>query len=266
MSVKIIYQNSTFAQLPFLIEDTKQALAVDALDFIFNSLHENTERLEAKIILLSKAEGDGTRNQSTVRTTIADVWPMIDNAFRATELLKHLDYPFDATDLNFIKEIKAIRNSYQHLNDRIKEHFIDNGGSVFGELTWFHRSLRHEGLWHSVLMSGVIVKRVDGGFENTFTIGGDSGDDGIPGVFRVRLLYVIKLNGPNTKTVTLKTVTELDTIAAFVNKVIARLEHNANLVIDGLKKEQAENPDSTIGAGLPPAILHFPVASSSNAL
>ena len=264
MSVKIIYQNSTFAQLPFLIEDTKQALAVDALDFIFNSLHENTERLEAKIILLSKAEGDGTRNQSTVRTTIADVWSMIDNAFRATELLKHLDYPFDATDLNFIKEIKAIRNSYQHLNDRIKEHFIDNGGSVFGELTWFHRSLRHEGLWHSVLMSGVIVKRVDGGFENTFTIGGDSGDDGIPGVFRVRLLYVIKPKpkDPNT----LKTVTELDAIAAFVNKIIARLEHSANSVVGGLKKEQAENPDSTFGAGLPPAILHFPVASSSDAL
>jgi len=227
MSILINYANSPFSQASRIIDDHHKALGADALDFLLASLHEITHRLENKLIDISRLSKHVTfvdaingADIRLARTALVDVWSFIDNVHRAAELLPVLDLKINDDGKAILYQVKLVRNSFHHLNERISEYFAENGGSVFGDISWFHRSIRSERLCQSLFQSGVIRKVDEDGIERRYVEFRETkGEANSTGVFDVECEYVIKLPKQEVKILKLS----LDEIAGLMNNIITDL-------------------------------------------
>ncbi|TCC97188.1 hypothetical protein [Pedobacter hiemivivus] len=141
------------------LQDPKESIAVDALRVIFIAIRETSERLEQRILFNSKTGNTENNYRYTeYGSIIGETWQLIDSIRRLEQLLpyipgisKHLSHSLAEA----FNQIRLVRNSFQHLDERIERHFSNVGGSVFGDLIWRYREEKNERESLNCLVSGV---------------------------------------------------------------------------------------------------------------
>ena len=266
MSVIINFsQESSITAIPYLLGNENQALALDLLATLFQSLNESTLRLADKInnIMRDKnltgssliergtmkvellIHGSPRPIQMNLRTIISDAWSTVDYAHLVGEILPVAKVELTTDEQALLRRVKMIRNSYHHNNERIDEHF-SKAGAVFGNLSWQYK----DGNNTSTIILYPNMSPTDctsGNFEKNA-----SDDAKVSGVSTVKLHFVEK---ENKKASVEDLEVNLDLVAEMMNNIIQRMEGPAQSIIDQVKHNQQENAGATIGQPRMPPVM-----------
>ncbi|HEX8656512.1 MAG TPA: hypothetical protein VF690_03210 [Hymenobacter sp.] len=150
----------------------QEAVAIDGLRMIFQTLEEASVRLDSKLSeqktrTFPKEPGLVISHEQQVAYTsiMAEVWILIDN-IRRIELLVNF-VPNIATSLVgaefqvVLKEVKELRDSLHHINERVNKYFAARGESIVGNIFWRYRKAPGITEELNCLFSG--IRRIDVG-------------------------------------------------------------------------------------------------------
>jgi hypothetical protein len=204
-----------------------EAVAIDGLRVIFQTLEEATARLESKLIDITSP----VHNMLSMATQVAytsimgDVWIIIDNIRRIDLLLKFIPgIPGSVAGSSFssmIDEIKSLRDSLHHIDERIKRFYKISTEPVLGQIMWSSRDTIDNIEEYHMLYSG--VQRVAG---NDLTANFGNLDPttfiGRIGVYNLRIRYIAVQVDPATKARTPEKFVEvnLEQAISIVNRII----------------------------------------------
>jgi len=144
----------------------EEAIALDGLRVVFQTLEEASIRLEDKLIAIEKNSQPmifGSivfyEYQVNYSSIMVDIWVLIDNIFRVSLFLKFIPVVNSeevGQEYNREKEnIKALRDSLHHINERITRYFTEFGDSISGDIIWRSRDVIGEREISHFLFSGV---------------------------------------------------------------------------------------------------------------
>lgn len=182
--------------------------------------------------------------QVLVRTTLAEVWSIVDYVHRAGELLPLAKVPIYQDGAELLRRIKLVRNSYHHNSERLEEHFARTG-SVFGNLSWQFRDALNTS-FVALYPSMSPNDTTSGNFENR-----KAGIALTPGISMVNLHFVAK---ETVKSPVVDEELSIDSIAEMVNNVIEWMESGFQEVINRADKLQLEHPSARRYDNMPPLI------------
>ncbi|OGX87090.1 hypothetical protein [Hymenobacter glacialis] len=144
----------------------QEAVAIDGLRMIFQTLEEASIRLDSKLSELKTNPFTKEPNmtisheeQIAYTSIMAEVWIVIDNIRRIELLIKFI--PNVATSLagaefqEVLKEIKDLRDSLHHINERVNKYFAARGESIVGNIFWRYRKAPGITEELNCLMSGI---------------------------------------------------------------------------------------------------------------
>lgn len=229
MAAKVTFDGSTNILLisALTLPEAKEGIAVDGLRVIFQTLNESYNRLETK--LLSVSDGSIDLDDSKPGAHIAyssimgDVWIIIDNIRRINLLLSYIpgipDTVITKSFINLMLDVKNIRDSFHHVDERIEHYYNHTGGSIFGELLWRYRPDVNQQEDLKCLISGV-SRRARHTELSVYPEHPDFSSS--VGVYDIALMY-IKKDGKKSSTHS-KVVVNLDGAAHHINSLIDYLE------------------------------------------
>ncbi|WP_277226934.1 hypothetical protein [Hymenobacter sp. YC55] len=174
------------------MRDTKKALAFDGIRHIAHIIADTSGRLEARLIKLSNEPSDETVH-ADMALLVHDIWSIIDNTRRLLPLFEIVGLKInDVRHIKILADIKELRDSFHHLEERIKLYFKDNGDSLFGQIYWQSREDGQERAITHIARSGILL----GPSQVTeqpvkLYIKGTRFANAL-GVFNLNLVYVIK--------------------------------------------------------------------------
>jgi hypothetical protein len=125
----LLDKHSILKSLPKTIS-FEQYIILDAIRFTIEIIQISYDEL------LKELEAISTKKDKNIPKAFNSAWNIIDNIQRLNEIYKKFPQQTELTLFKDIAEIKFFRNSYQHLEDRIKEIIIDKRLPVFGALKW----------------------------------------------------------------------------------------------------------------------------------
>ncbi|RYE14123.1 MAG: hypothetical protein EOP45_20120, partial [Sphingobacteriaceae bacterium] len=123
----------------FLPEERhNEAIALDGLRVIFQTLAESTARLERKLLdVVANAKpmtyGDSIfyEAQVTYTSVMSEIWIVVDNIYRASlflNLIPEISNSVAVLAYNQINsEVKGLRDSLHHIDERIQRYFARIG-------------------------------------------------------------------------------------------------------------------------------------------
>ncbi len=158
--MKILSENSPFKMLPIEM-DNYQRLIFDSIRITFEIIENDYEQLYIKLSHLSQ-ENNIKENTSQI---FGYAWAIIDNTSRLIKLFQKLPSESNHEILNSIIPVNVVRNTIQHLHERIDESMIENKSPFYGILVWHHKNPETEELTPKILYSGINY-----GSQITFTI------------------------------------------------------------------------------------------------
>lgn len=100
-----------------------------------------------------------------VSETFAHAWSIVDHSSRLIKLIGKLTSQNNHKVLDSISQVNILRNTIQHLHERIDESLIENRSPFYGILIWHHKNLDTGKFIPKILYSGINY-----GSHVTFTI------------------------------------------------------------------------------------------------
>jgi hypothetical protein len=221
----------------------RYALAIDGVRVLATSLAALIKRIEKQLIAISTSPIESNLDQALTALVITDVGVFLNDFHRLHVIAeKHLGIKAPSGD-SLATDIKLVRNSLQHIEDRLDEYFMSVGDSLFGNLYWRFRSDDSKVDSYFTLTSGITsgISNFTGGT----TVESETGE--YIGVYDVYYAFVIK-KGKQTETISIW----LDKAVSFASQLIMSLEAGIN---DGLSRFQKDNPgDALPMIAVPPLI------------
>jgi hypothetical protein len=148
------------------IERHNEAIALDGLRVIFHTLKESTSRLLGKLqeaVTNTQPMEYGSmffyNRQMAYTSIMSDIWVTVDNIYRMSlfiKLIPEINESDAGKAYNAANaEVKGLRDSLHHINERIEKHFTQVGKSILGDVLWRTRSVIGEREVLHLLFSGV---------------------------------------------------------------------------------------------------------------
>jgi len=153
-----------------------QAQSFDVLRLLLIAMKDTTTRLNKRLKTYSEKyyqenasveeEVDWNNPLSKMSDTgliMSDIWNLIDTTHRLGEILKRMRFiPVSTSFNNMLFEIKVIRDSYQHLDERVRDFFGEEHckDSVFGNITWRFRPNKSQVAFSFYLVSGITFESI----------------------------------------------------------------------------------------------------------
>ena len=232
--------NRIFLGTALTLPSAIEGIAVDALRIIFQNLYETGERLENKLISISITSSDLDDSEPDIyvayNSILGDAWTIIDGIRRLELVLKYITgVPKKISeDLQEIfDKIKSVRDSFQHIDERIDLHFSNIGGSVFGELFWRFRENIDERENLCCIVSGISRKARNTDVETGPELEQFSQN---VGVYDLSLIYIKRdsRRSPNHS----KVIVSIDEAIKHVNALISHLEDQYSRFYESLDKTE----------------------------
>jgi hypothetical protein len=157
--------NYILPNLPFLLKSKRSALLASALSTLLYGIKDSAERVENLLTEFSTEESQYNLTKRNVEEAkrmqhfllpayenrlagyipqaTLGIWSILDAAHRFFLVYKEVSMEFTDPDyLDSIEKIKFIRNTFQHLDERLKEYYglPDIGDSIFGDFSWRFRA------------------------------------------------------------------------------------------------------------------------------
>jgi len=148
--MKILSENSPFKMLPIEM-DAYQRLILDAIRITFEMIENDYEQLLIKLLFLS--QNDTIKEKTS--PVFGNAWAIIDHSSRLIKLFQKLPSESNHKILDNILPVNSLRNTIQHLNERIDESLIKNKSPFYGILVWHHKNLQTNELTPKILYSGI---------------------------------------------------------------------------------------------------------------
>lgn len=149
--MKIIENNSILKNLPIEI-NRDEMLIFDSMRFAFEMIQHSYEKLTESLLKISNIDPD-----SNVPAIFGYAWSIIDNSVRIANICKQLPWENEKEIIGHLFYLKDFRNTYQHLDERIKESLIKTETPYFGVISWVHKDLKTHKFNLYQLISGNFV-------------------------------------------------------------------------------------------------------------
>ncbi|MBO3273528.1 hypothetical protein [Hymenobacter defluvii] len=252
-------KESVSSRIPFLHPAKKTALAYNALLTMLIQLEAVTHRLHERVLNYSQLRSEEVEPEPVlnIQITIAEVWEIMDAMRRAQRFWPIVKLPTDNQARRVMDNIKAVRDSFQHLDERLEQYFQDAGDSVFGDIYWRYRPTSDAQEEVYTWATGVTIGPAN------FTKAGIRTNDerflGQTGVYDFNLIYIErelrhqgkKLRHPKHKYIQIS----LDEAAAVFNQTIHQLDVQSKELIETWQK--AAGHERLPIRGLPPVLIRL---------
>jgi len=128
--------NTSYFRRPPVMLEPKQVIAFNGITYSIDICDLAFQRLQENLYFSSYPEGCEIRSTAI----FSDVWTIISNATIFQKLVS-TQFKIDKRDLLFQKlvGIDALRNSNQHIDERIDEVILDNELPIYGSISWYSR-------------------------------------------------------------------------------------------------------------------------------
>jgi hypothetical protein len=148
--MKLLKPNSILKNLP-LEMNGKQLVVLDSLRLCIEMIEYNFIELKDN---LEKASLNN--HKQNVPATLSHTWALIDHINRFVKTYKKVG----ASESNFtilleLEKITPIRNTIQHLDERIESSLLPNKFPFYGVVSWIHKDLGTLSVTTNCLVSGV---------------------------------------------------------------------------------------------------------------
>lgn len=229
-----ISKNSHFRFPPINLKPG-QVIVFNAITYSVDICEITYNRFYAELIKFSENPSSTNENYPKL---FADVWTIISNATIFMNLItRHFDLDSDEPMLTELHKAKKLRNTYQHIDERISEILTLNDLPMYGSLTWVRNIPNSNKFQQFFLYSGVFTnhkEKVGGQMVSpTMEIGIDEIDE-------IIFESIIKQgrNFPKVDISLKKLIADIrDWIEHFENQITKQLEnyskmkrHNTNLI------------------------------------
>jgi hypothetical protein len=130
----MIISNTSYFRRPPIILEPKQVIAFNGISYSIDICELAYLRLKESLFKSSFPEG--AMVQSTA--IFSDVWTIINNANIFHKLVS-TQFKIDRKDplFNSLNEIEALRNSNQHIDQRIDEVILSQQLPIYGSISWY---------------------------------------------------------------------------------------------------------------------------------
>lgn len=133
----------------------EQVIVFNAITYSVDICEITYDRLYNELIKFS--EKPRSRNENFPKI-FADVWTIISNATIFMNLItRHFDLETDEPMLTELNKAKKLRNSYQHIDERISEVLTLNDLPMYGSLSWIRNIPNSNKFQQFMLYSGVFT-------------------------------------------------------------------------------------------------------------
>jgi hypothetical protein len=147
MHTRLIFKHSLIKNLPVLGKE--ENLIIDAIRFGCEMLDFSYSSLRKDLLKMSK--GDTKRSNPR---TFTYAWSIIDYAMRVQKIYNKLTFEGKENYSEPLNRLIEVRNTYQHLNERIDRACIANEIAIFGTITWCYKSANQKHIEAHYLSSG----------------------------------------------------------------------------------------------------------------
>ncbi len=248
-------ETTALRRVPFYHPTKKTALAYNALTTVLAGLEAVTHRLHERVLTYS-AKGEDDHRWLNVQVAISEVWEIMDGMRRAYRF-----WPFvkltaaDAQTRRIMEDIKDIRDSFQHLDERLEHYFQNAGDSVFGDIYWRYRPT--EGASEEILTWATGVTR---GSSNFTKAGVQLNDERFlerTGVYDFNLIYIRREPSQRGNKVPKHAYRQvsLDDAADVFNRAIQQLEQQSGHLLQQWQSEHG--PVALPQYGFPPIVVRL---------
>jgi hypothetical protein len=157
MNLLIDYNSKTspINQATRILLPVEKAIALDGIRILFLSIKATAQRLEERLLAVSD---DSQKTDVPVESglIIMEVDRFLNEAYRLFALTtKHIAGAPGGEREKVMANLKLLRHSSQHAEERITEHFYLNGDSLYGDLFWLYRASLGSVQHQYTLVSGV---------------------------------------------------------------------------------------------------------------
>lgn len=128
----ILRKSSILQNLPVNL-NKRQFLILDSMRFAVEIIENSWTNLITGLRELSNIDSNKVKNLPKL---YIEAWSIIDNSHRLRKLHSQLNIENQHDLMNSIKHVGEVRHTYQHLDERIDESFIDSDMPFYGILTW----------------------------------------------------------------------------------------------------------------------------------
>jgi len=135
----LIQEKSILNRIPKVL-NARQIFLLEGIRYSANSMSLCYERLFEELNIISVDPKIANTKNESFYIIINDAWNLIDWTNRFTVLLNSLSTKDKSTphgeNISFLLKTKEFRNTLQHLEERIDEHFISLKSPMWGCISW----------------------------------------------------------------------------------------------------------------------------------
>lgn len=147
--------NNSYFRFPAKKIKPEQVIVFNAITYSVDICEITFERLNNELIKFSNNASSANENYPKI---FADVWTIINNSTIFLNLItRHFDLEDDEEHLLELKKAKRLRNSIQHIDERIAEVLTLNDLPIYGSLSWFRNIPETNKFQQFMLYSGVFT-------------------------------------------------------------------------------------------------------------
>jgi hypothetical protein len=134
----ILSQNS-YIKNPSVVFNKELIVSLNAIRYSVEICELSYLRLTDLLSKMAEKKGNGI-NDYEFSEIYSETWSIINNAVVLRKVLyTHFEIDLKAPVLNEINKAVRLRDSYQHIDERIKQILAENDFPVFGALSWYKR-------------------------------------------------------------------------------------------------------------------------------
>ncbi len=151
----MIIKKESFLRFPPKKLEPKQVIVFNAITYSVDICGLTYERLKTELIHFSNFPKSEKDNYPRI---FADVWSIINNSTIFLNLItRHFNINQKEKALTELNKAKKLRNSYQHIDERISEVLSLNDLPIYGALSWTRNIPNSEKFQQFMLYSGVFT-------------------------------------------------------------------------------------------------------------
>jgi hypothetical protein len=223
----------------------RYCLAMDAIRVLLTNIKHTVQRIDEQLSALSMLNGT---SKATIggALLISDVSSFLIDADRLFKIVKkYIDiYQSETDNLSLISAIQLVRNSHQHIEDRIDEYFVGTGDSIFGDLIWRFRANASDNETYCTMISGITFGKTDA---PDMDMRKEPAHPSHSGAYDIYYSYVVRKNKQIEKI-----LLPIDRIVNLVNGFILTTEQD--LVIKYQKFKEDNKTEELPAFGMPPIV------------
>jgi len=191
----IIDKNSYFRFPPKNLKP-EQVIVFNAITYSVDICELTFERLTLELIEFSKSPKSENENFPRI---FADTWTIISNATIFLNLItRHFDIYSNLGTLEELNNAKKLRNSYQHIDERITEVLTLNDLPVYGALSWVRNIPETNKIQQFILYSGVFTNHKESIGGQVYSPKKEGNTNEIDGILFESITKIGKNNFPKT--------------------------------------------------------------------